>query len=1080
MGKDGGKMKKVYLSLIFIMAFASLSSATFIDDGTLVQTLYDCGELNTTGAVYNANQTITKTAGGVCFNVTANNITVDLMGNVLNYTTAGNAIQSADVNQTIIRNGTIDNMEIQLSNYYNVVEDLQIIDSYIGVRFLSGNNNTIRNVYYDINTNSVHSEYAFHLNGNYGNYSNIDIGVHGYGTHLSYGLWVQSGGNNLFNNITINGFNSEKAELNDATMFSGGRQTFTNSYVTGIGSFMRHQDSNQIIENVTIASFSQGGNAFHLGGNNYIKNMTISGGCTSDIEDPGCRNIYTFQGNNNYLDDITITDGFSHGLRLIGNNNTVINFNITDNTRGITLESTSNENTFNNIFITDSQKDGIYLTTANNNLFDNTVVSGSGMNGIYFLSGSSQESSNNIFKDSIIENNTYSDINISASSTGSNLNNSFLNVSYSTEFVTGISEIVRKWYFNISFSDFYSKAVAVANILFFNASGILETNTTTDSLGSIPIINLTEYVNYNGTASYYSNYSINVSHPRYENFSSSINITGQENLFNNLATIGKPVFPSIQLFPANNAWSSSLPNTFQCNITGEIELTNSTIRIWNSSDILIHSETKTISGINNLTEFDYVFIDQGDYSWGCDTYDSEGYYGLSSNFTVNIDSISPFISVLNTSDNNSYYNKNTIFINVSASDANFKNITYFLYNSTGLQTSSNYGTLTTSKIFTSLQSGNYSYNATICDLADNCNSTATYNITLLNPFINITNPQQGGTVSGSVITLDYNISEGCSDANYTVRDSEGAVNNNLENINLNCSETSTTFAVTSYSTFTLYINATDSVGNIGTEEILFTTQQAESTVISGGGGGGGSIPQTTTVIGVILPENFRPLSDLQRAITYAIFLEIKESGALTNEDKTNIQTNLTIENIYLTLEEITIIDNQIDDDQIDNIEVSKLIAEKYNLLTSRIVIQESDFQVNPRTLSGATAFVCAVEGGEIQKYERPVKANKLFESCSVTDGNWNCEISNDNTVAFITYEIKEPNFFTKTLEGEIKYISQDGEIDYTRVISLNLVNYCAEAGDTGIRIIWIVILSSIGSIIGAYYIYKKIKKRKKR
>ena len=498
------------------------------------------------------------------------------------------------------------------------------------------------------------------------------------------------------------------------------------------------------------------------------------------------------------------------------------------------------------------------------------------------------------------------------------------------------------------------------------------------------------------------------------------------------------------------------------------------LNIYNSSGGIISISNVSSEVYNNVS-----IVSDDIYSLNLSSYDSYGYVESSDTILFTIDTTPPSISFLNTSENNSYYNKNNIFINVSASDTNFKNITYFLYNSTVLESSTNYESLIIEKTFTSLSTGNYSYNATICDLADNCNSTATYNITLLNPFINVTSPTQGGTVSGSVVTLDYNISEGCSDANYTVRDSEGVVNNNLENINLNCSETSTTFAVTSYSTFTLYINATDSVGNLGTEEILFTTQQAASTVVVGGGGGGGVV-NTIQAVAVIPTEDFKTLTDLQRAIIYARILEIKDSGALSQQDILDIQNNLTIDSISLTLEEITILNNQIDNLEIDNIKVTESIAEKYGLLSTRIIIEEGDFQVSPQVLSGATAFVCAREGDEIQTYRRPVKANKLFESCQVTEGNWICEVSNDSTTAFITYEIKEPDFFIQTLEGEIKYISQNGEVDYTRVISLNLVNYCAEVKGTGIQIIWVLILGGVGSIILIYYFYKKVKKRKKK
>lgn len=199
--------------------------------------------------------------------------------------------------------------------------------------------------------------------------------------------------------------------------------------------------------------------------------------------------------------------------------------------------------------------------------------------------------------------------------------------------------------------------------------------------------------------------------------------------------------------------------------------------------------------------------------------------------------------------------------------------------------------------------------------------------------------------------------------------------------------------------------------------------------------------------------------------------------SINNDEKNQILANLTLEDIVLTLDELNLLIDQIDNDKIENIKVTESIADKYGLVRTVLV---TAFQVIPSTMSGDTSFVCAIEGGEIKQFKRPIKANKLFESCEVTGGNWQCEISEDKSTAFITYQIKEPDFFIQTLEGEVKYISQDGEVDYTRVISLNLVNYCDEIGNTGIRVIYVIIFVVLSLSIGGYLIYRKRKLIKKR
>ena len=220
------------------------------------------------------------------------------------------------------------------------------------------------------------------------------------------------------------------------------------------------------------------------------------------------------------------------------------------------------------------------------------------------------------------------------------------------------------------------------------------------------------------------------------------------------------------------------------------------------------------------------------------------------------------------------------------------------------------------------------------------------------------------------------------------------------------------------------------------------------------------------------------------AVSFIILLNLgltSSAGCLLNPQKlATLKDTLGEQGVYLDNDELSIWMNQYNQNKIENVKVSESIAKLYNLSEARIIIEEGAFKVNTPVLTGATAFVCAREGQKIQTYKRPVKANKLFESCQVTEGNWVCEISNDSTTAYITYEIKEPNFFIQTLEGEIKYISQDGEVDYTRVISLNLVNYCAELKGTGIQIVYIVIIGGLLASIGAFLIYKRVKKRKKR
>ncbi|MEI6058588.1 MAG: hypothetical protein WCP89_02345, partial [archaeon] len=50
----------------------------FTDNSSLVQYVYDCGDLLTANAVYTLNQSVNTT--GTCFNILANNVTLDCRG----------------------------------------------------------------------------------------------------------------------------------------------------------------------------------------------------------------------------------------------------------------------------------------------------------------------------------------------------------------------------------------------------------------------------------------------------------------------------------------------------------------------------------------------------------------------------------------------------------------------------------------------------------------------------------------------------------------------------------------------------------------------------------------------------------------------------------------------------------------------------------------------------------------------------------------------------------------------------------------------------------------------------------------
>ena len=103
-----------------------------------------------------------------------------------------------------------------------------------------------------------------------------------------------------------------------------------------------------------------------------------------------------------------------------------------------------------------------------------------------------------------------------------------------------------------------------------------------------------------------------------------------------------------------------------------------------------------------------------------------------SNSTFTIDTAYPLISYgIGTADDGANLSQSNIYINTTWTELNFKNITYHITNTTysesAIYISSSYSNNFTSSF---LVNGLWYYNVTLCDLANNCNTTATRTITL--------------------------------------------------------------------------------------------------------------------------------------------------------------------------------------------------------------------------------------------------------------------------------------------------------------------------------------------------------------
>ncbi|MBW2990763.1 hypothetical protein KY348_03595 [Candidatus Woesearchaeota archaeon] len=143
---------------------------------------------------------------------------------------------------------------------------------------------------------------------------------------------------------------------------------------------------------------------------------------------------------------------------------------------------------------------------------------------------------------------------------------------------------------------------------------------------------------------------------------------------------------------------------------------------------------KTVYNVANNTETNItITVPDGSYIWNINCTDTFGDSDVyETNYSFRVDTIYPAINYsTGTEENDTYFNRNWIYVNVSVNETNEKNITFRLYNTSGEVNITTYTTPDYDINFTDLNSNmEYWYNVTVCDQFGWCNSTETRKITL--------------------------------------------------------------------------------------------------------------------------------------------------------------------------------------------------------------------------------------------------------------------------------------------------------------------------------------------------------------
>lgn len=258
-------------------------------------------------------------------------------------------------------------------------------------------------------------------------------------------------------------------------------------------------------------------------------------------------------------------------------------------------------------------------------------------------------------------------------------------------------------------------------------------------------------------------------------FWKAFDIAGNQATTTNQSTIVDFTLPKIIVYyPVNGANYTYIVTNLTANIFEETR-DNLTIKLNSDPEILLANLTfynSTYLLFNPLNQSNSTFTiynisaTQGTNNWtlyytGHSAVDIPAKIANQTIFFV--DSVKPLVSFVSPTDqNNSYINRTNIIYNVTAYDTNLKNLTVYLYNSTGsiIQTNivspitantTSYGT------FSGLSDVDYSFNAVACDTLGNCNTTQSNLIHVDSSYPVITFVNGNQTLNANTLVTAYDL-----------------------------------------------------------------------------------------------------------------------------------------------------------------------------------------------------------------------------------------------------------------------------------------------------------------------------------
>ena len=408
--------------------------------------------------------------------------------------------------------------------------------------------------------------------------------------------------------------------------------------------------------------------------------------------------------------------------------------------------------------------------------------------------------------------------------------------------------------------------------------------------------------------------------------------------------------------PANNSINASTNNTFNCSST-DIQLSNLTFYLWNSSNALIN-QTTYIATSNNFEIGINQTLANGTYSWNClgDDNNSNSAWA-SNNYTFKVGGTDV---TLNSPANNLFTTSNSMTFNCTLQNtiANLTNVTLQIWNVTNNSLVYN----ATTNISGANNETTFAYNLTAEDDYDwNClaydadsNSIlgdSNYTITLdsTNPVVSLESPDDDASESEGSIDFEFNVSDTNDIVNCSL-----VVDDEIE-------DTSTSISKGTSESLSLSLNAGsydwkircyDEAGNSddsAEREITITSSSDDDDDSSDSSGSGGAAAIARNYIAT-KAEFEKGYSKALKEGDKINFTKNNESHKLELDDATNSSIKIKIYSDVFTLT-ILLGETEKADLNSDNIYDIAVTYNEYNNLKANITIKSINETIETRQIS---------------------------------------------------------------------------------------------------------------------------------